>query len=64
MPKALPLHELCNVPIFGFPYYAIRVTSGGLSQRVQRGETKSLVSLGGLEEFSGAQLSLFTFIHH
>jgi hypothetical protein len=25
--------EDCHVPIFGFPYYAVRVTSGGLSQQ-------------------------------
>ena len=55
--------EECHVPIFGFPYYAVRVTSGGLSQPSQRGETMSLVSSGGLDEFYGAQLSLFTIIH-
>jgi len=56
--------EDCNVPIFRFPYYAVRVTSGGLSQPGQRGETRSSVSPGGLEDFYGAQLSLFTIIHH
>jgi hypothetical protein len=56
--------EDCNVPIFGFPYYATGVTSGGLSQPGQRGENRSSVSLEGLEEFYGAQLSLFTIIHH
>ena len=43
----------CNVPIFRFPYYAVRFTSGGLSQRGQRVETGSLVSPRGLEEFYG-----------
>jgi hypothetical protein len=33
--------EDCNVPIFGFPDYVARVTSGGLSQPSQRGETRS-----------------------
>jgi hypothetical protein len=56
--------EDCHVPIFGFPYYAVRVTSGGLSQPSQRGETMSSVSSEGLDEFYGAQLSLFTIIHH
>jgi hypothetical protein len=54
----------CHVPIFVFPYYAVRVTSGGLSQPGQRGETRSLVRPEGLEDFYGAQLSLFTIIHH
>ena len=48
--------EDCNVPIFGFPYYATRVTSGGLSQLGQRGETRSSVSPKGLEDFMGPSL--------
>jgi hypothetical protein len=56
--------KTCNVPIFGFPYYAVRVTLGGLSKPGQRGENRSSVSPGGLEEFYGAQLTLFTIIHH
>jgi hypothetical protein len=59
-----PTSSFCHVPIFGFPYYAVRVTSGGLSQPSQRGETMSSVSSEGLDEFYGAQLSLFTIIHH
>jgi hypothetical protein len=55
---------LCHVPIFGFPYYAVRVTLGGLSQPSQRDETISSMSSEGLDEFYGAQLSLFTIIHH
>jgi hypothetical protein len=35
--------EVCHVPIFGFPYYAVRVTSGGLSRSSQRDETMSSV---------------------
>jgi hypothetical protein len=31
--------EDCNVPIFAFPYYAVRFTLGGLSPPGQRGET-------------------------
>jgi hypothetical protein len=54
----------CHVPIFGFPYYAVRVTSGGLSQPSHRGETMSSMSSKGLDEFYGAHLSLFTIIHH
>jgi hypothetical protein len=38
--------EDCHVPIFGFPYYAVRVTSGGLSQPSHRGETV-ISELGG-----------------
>ena len=53
-----------NVPIFGSPYYAVRFTSGGLSQRGQRCETMTLERLEGLEEFCGARLGLSTFIHH
>ena len=49
--------EDCHVPIFGFPYYVVRVTLGGSSQPSQRGETMSPVSLEGLDEFYGAQLS-------
>jgi hypothetical protein len=56
--------EDCNVPIFGFPYYAVRFTSGGLSPPGQRGETMTSERSEGLEEFCGAQLGLFTFIHH
>jgi hypothetical protein len=56
--------EDCHVPIFGLPYYAVRITSGGLSHPSQRGETMSLVRSEGLDEFYGAQLSLFTIIHH
>jgi hypothetical protein len=56
--------EDCNVPIFGFPYYVVRFTSGGLSQLGQRSETRSSMSPGGLEEFYGAQLNLLTIIHH
>jgi hypothetical protein len=53
-----------NVPIFGFPYYAVRFTLAGLSPPGQRGETMTSERLEGLEEFCGAQLGLFTFIHH
>jgi hypothetical protein len=56
--------SFCNVPIFGFPYYAVRFTSGGLSPPGQRGETMTSERSEGLEEFCGAQLSSFTFIHH
>jgi hypothetical protein len=55
---------MCNVPVFGFPNYAARVTLEGLSQPGQRGETRSSMSPEGLEEFYGAQLSLFTIINH
>jgi hypothetical protein len=54
----------CNVLILGFSYYAARITSGGLSQPSQRGETRSSVSPKALGEFYGAQLSLFTITHH
>jgi hypothetical protein len=53
-----------HVQIFGFPYYVVRVTSIGLSQPSQRGETMSSVISEGLDEFYGAQISLFTIIHH
>jgi hypothetical protein len=56
--------EACHVPIFGFPYYVIRVTLGGLSQSSQRDDTMSSVSSEGLDDFYGTQLSLFTVIHH
>jgi hypothetical protein len=54
----------CNVPIFGFPYYAVRFTLGGLIQPGQRGETMTSERSEDLEEFCGAQINLFTFIHH
>ena len=56
--------EDCNVPIFEFPYYAFRVTSGGLIHTIHMSDTRSSVNLKHLEEFYGAKIGVFTKIHH
>jgi hypothetical protein len=55
--------QQCNVPIFGFPYPAVKGNPMSLCKPNQRSEMRITVSLGNLEELYGAQASPFTIFH-
>jgi hypothetical protein len=49
------IHELCNAPIFGFPFSIVGGDLLGLCQRHHRGKLRLTVSSGSLEELEEEQ---------
>jgi hypothetical protein len=56
--------EDCDVPIFGFPCFAVGGDLWGLCQPDQRVKWRLTVSSEGLRELYEAQPSPFTIFHH
>jgi hypothetical protein len=56
--------EDCNVPIFGFPYLAVRCDIVSLCQPDQRIKMTITMRSGNLEELYGTQAIPFTMFHH
>jgi hypothetical protein len=53
-----------NVPIFGFPFPAIKGNLMSLCQPEQRSKMRITVNSANLKELYGVEASLFTIFHH